>query len=911
MDQTSIIGSKLLSAKKTNLKVSKVFKSAFPLNLKFILSEKQNVGQYLQEVLHQFISKDGVTEDVCEAVDQVHQHYPQLLEPLVGLILEKRLLKPCPEYHSVFKSVIDVMMKFRQLPKLVSKLFLHLRGIQSLNLQWNDQDLRLLGDSISSIPKVQCLELWKCLNYHFSADVLQSSSSSEMMANVLGPLLCSVLTNIHIVDHNTPASLVPRIQDLMRITLKNLQEFQDKTPPNKLFVQVSCALRQFAELLLHYRNVSSKSDTDICVASKEFSSLYGNVAVEQQIFNSQALFFLLDQDSCLSAFKPGKSSDKSGLYSELGRQLSLDPSLMESIPNEVLLLFIQSEQYDLAKMNVLKENVSFCAGVLCFLIGKLNKEENFYVPAFNQWAQNGFNSLDSDLGKSFCQAATSVAHFQDEKFRSTNLLNSDWKLLDFLPLEHLPPVLKIGATLICITAIFSGEELTEEKILLCARCLESTDLFRYLDAAMFLEKLININVPDYFLEVAAKSAGRYTKTVNDVDRSFALIEQNENLNALKTCLYLLQSLERSLVDNIGGEEKVAVCKSLAGKLSKFVFKMFKKRVEENTEELNLFCKLAASLQNIYAREGLGKMGKFINKMLKVCLTDECSSWMCLMESTAKNIDHLDITFLPEDWKLNTMKKIQSNFTIESVGLLKTLIKTASAEELRSMMENLNSSSGTNLALLSAIIRAEVNAENVGVKKEGVEIAVGNVCLNASEYPDENIILLPELLMSIFTSSPPCVSHQMEVSCLGCLVTLPQHLAPKSLQTLSAFISHRPNLSLSVIPITFSIIRKFISGSSSPDLPTLQALQKVLGLFSRHKADYSPVLPFLIADLLTLLQSLPFDKRGILTTSLYPLLDMLEKHSFSYLSSNLSPSTNELFKAILETYNSSHKFKGKV
>ena len=165
-------------------------------------------------------------------------------------------------------------------------------------------------------------------------------------------------------------------------------------------------------------------------------------------------------------------------------------------------------------------------------------------------------------------------------------------------------------------------------------------------------------------------------------------------------------------------------------------------------------------------------------------------------------------------------------------------------------------------------------------------------------------------MSIFTSSPPCVSHQMEVSCLGCLVTLPQHLAPKSLQTLSAFISHRPNLSLSVIPITFSIIRKFISGSS-PDLPTLQALQKVLGLFSRHKADYSPVLPFLLADLLTLLQSLPFDKRGILTTSLYPLLDMLEKHSFSYLSSNLSPSTNELFKAILETYNSSHKFKGKV
>merc|ERR1712126_386361 len=208
------------------------------------------------------------------------------------------------------------------------------------------------------------------------------------------------------------------------------------------------------------------------------------------------------------------------------------------------------------------------------------------------------------------------------------------------------------------------------------------------------------------------------------------------------------------------------------------------------------------------------------------------------------------------------------------------------------------------------IKAEVNAENIGVKKEGIEMVVGTVCQEAFEYSEENLNMLPELLMSIFTSSP-CVSHQMEVTCLGCLVTLPHHLAPESLQALTAFISHRPNLSLSVIPITFSIIRKFTSGPSAPDLATLQALQKVLGLFSRHKADYSPVLPFLIADLLTLLQSLPFDKRGILTTSLYPLLDMLEKHSFSYLSSNLSPSTNELFKVILGTYNSSHKFKGKV
>ena len=89
------------------------------------------------------------------------------------------------------------------------------------------------------------------------------------------------------------------------------------------------------------------------------------------------------------------------------------------------------------------------------------------------------------------------------------------------------------------------------------------------------------------------------------------------------------------------------------------------------------------------------------------------------------------------------------------------------------------------------------------------------------------------------------------------------------------------------------------------------LARVLGLMCRHKADYSPVLPFLVADLVTLLQTLPVEQRGLVTTALYPLLDLMEKHSFSYLSANLSPSANELFKVLLDNYNSSHRFRGKV
>ena len=95
------------------------------------------------------------------------------------------------------------------------------------------------------------------------------------------------------------------------------------------------------------------------------------------------------------------------------------------------------------------------------------------------------------------------------------------------------------------------------------------------------------------------------------------------------------------------------------------------------------------------------------------------------------------------------------------------------------------------------------------------------------------------------------------------------------------------------------------------LEILSKLQKVLGLLPRQKTDYAPVISYIIADLLQSLHSLPPKDRGLLTTAIYPLLDMLEKHNLAFLSSNLPPASNELFKLILSNYNTSHKFKGKV
>ena len=898
VDNNSIIGATLLSTPRTGkLAVGQLLKSVLPVNLEFQIKENLNVAQYLQAVLTQQLSEEGVCADVCMSVHQIHHHHPQLLEPLIGLILEKRLENPIPDYHPIFVATADVMLKLRQLPKMISKLFLHLRSSESKNsLKWSEEDLTCLGDAISSLPKVQCLELWKALNYHLSSDVVAGGGDHvSRVARVLGPLLRTVLAAIHVADHNTPASLVPRITDLVDNTLASLQAIKEDAATNSmktLLADVLAALFKFSEILAHYRNIECSAKVT------QFANEVGEMLVDTgypEECSESASFLALQM-----VVRQNKGEIISAkMFVNLKLELQMNLTILENLPDNVLFNFIKSTACQ--DVQNLTESPRFCAAILFTLLGKLNKTETLFIPEFEHWkCSSDLSSLDSYVGKSLSQAAISVAHMDND--HCCFLASSDWSLMKFLPLEDLPVVLKLAATILCISSLFSAKTDSEVVSELSARCLETTDLFRYLDAGMFIMRLVRLQVPASLLEVVCKSAGKFTKSILDVDKSFAEFELNEGKPWLRVGMFLLRSVEKNLTENVGNEDKISACKSLAGNLARFATKSFKKRNEEDEEEFDIYCQFAATIQNIYAKEGLGKLKKFVSKVFNLCLNEECSSWVSLFQSTANNIDHLDSSSLPETWKVDSLKKMSTKYNSEYSGLLQSLLQCSSVEEMSSMMNHLNSLEATSLPMWSDVIKCSVSSDCAIIKKDAVEVAVGKIVSDPKTSEDSH---LSSLLTTIFTSSPPCVSPQLEVACLGCLVR-----CPRPLPALASFLSHRPQLSLSVIPVTFSTVRRSIS-APGVTTDTLQGLARVLGLMCRHKADYSPVLPFLVADLVTLLQALPVEQRGLVTTALYPLLDLMEKHSFSYLSANLSPSANELFKVLLDNYNSSHRFRGKV
>ena len=76
-----------------------------------------------------------------------------------------------------------------------------------------------------------------------------------------------------------------------------------------------------------------------------------------------------------------------------------------------------------------------------------------------------------------------------------------------------------------------------------------------------------------------------------------------------------------------------------------------------------------------------------------------------------------------------------------------------------------------------------------------------------------------------------------------------------------------------------------------------------------KEDFARIAPFLVADMVSLLQRVPVypDIKSNLVFGIYKILDACDKHSLAFLKSNLAEGALEMYKYLLDTYNQHHKF----
>jgi hypothetical protein len=233
-----------------------------------------------------------------------------------------------------------------------------------------------------------------------------------------------------------------------------------------------------------------------------------------------------------------------------------------------------------------------------------------------------------------------------------------------------------------------------------------------------------------------------------------------------------------------------------------------------------------------------------------------------------------------------------------------LATVPSAGEMEALLEP---GEAPSVALWQQILSCEVAAPCQAARDAAVGRAVLAILHQAGRQATPE---LPGLLEAVFLRSPPCLPPQAEALALGCLALAPPAQAVQTLGALAAFLSHRAGLSTRLVPLVTSLLRGLLPSLGS--LAEVWALHSVLGLIARRdRADWAPVVPVLLADLLQQLPRLPADQRAAVTLALLPLLPALDRHHMDLLSSSLSPASNELFKQLLADYQANHKFRGKV
>jgi len=357
-----------------------------------------------------------------------------------------------------------------------------------------------------------------------------------------------------------------------------------------------------------------------------------------------------------------------------------------------------------------------------------------------------------------------------------------------------------------------------------------------------------------------------------------------------------------------GTHKKDLANELAHKFLKSYCKNFKSNYDlDNPSMMNLLVKGASEIVSVCAKSGLGKSSKNINKVVDYTFTEGVGSWKALLHSICQNLEYFNEEMLPEDWKSKALILLGEKFDDSCVPLFESLFNTFGNDDFECMLSLLLEKNLLNPILWDRILRYPVNETNLPVKKAAVEKALAAII----NMVQDGLLDNPEAVLGLFSSlfsSSPCVSPNVEALCLGCLVFLPKDMTPELLQVIATFLSHRTGLSTKTIPLVTALIRHCMSSDGS--LPTIHALQNVLGLFSRNKADWSSVAPYLLSDLLLVYPTLQPSLKPALMSCLLPLLDSLDKHNTDYLAANLPVAAGELFKHAVVTH-TNHKFKGKV
>jgi hypothetical protein len=844
----------------------------------------------------------------------------------------------------LFSLVLDVMLKLRQLPKLVSKLLLHVRSLSSAraSYHWPAADLDRLGTALTQLPRVQQLEIWKTLNYHLEADC---SGQPTTWVPLILPLLKVVFLHSTLADHNVPSTLLTRVQDLAEVSLSRLhQAVVASTMAADLYYEAGVSLLQQGQLLLAYRNL------DISGLKPFRDSLVAAVLKQQKLQHPRKLSLPALQVLIHCLQTDGSESD--AIWKAAGGEL-LASAQVNALPLFALPPVFQCSSsleilrhHETSRVDV--ESPRFAALVLYYMTrGIHNRQQESssllatLAGSSHLWSSPEFwPDLDSELGRALQALARQLQEESSPEMRpiedeSIQSIGADFcRLAAILPLEHLPRCLKMAVTLLGLNLVYSqtfDAVLTSALGAILARCMENTDIFRYMNAATFLLRLLGTGLEGetaLLSTVLPLTLTRFTKTLVEItavypDLDVQTVAEPKYLRRLAFLTGCLEQLPRPILDSQVAGEKRDAAASLAAKINKTMCRLTKSVPDISAGLEPLLFRAAVPLVKIYGKAKPDKIAKYIRRLLEKGGTEDesqkpgCGPALALYsELMSLEGNPLD---LPEDWKqlawTQSLNHLAGDASVVSAAtaLAEKILTAAKRAELVNLCADLDGRPALAMTkLLLACSRGVSDVECKRLVQARLDSLVTSL-LTSEELADEQLL---ELVGTVVGCPAAAVTSGVEVLALAALTRLPPALAARSLALLVAFVNHRPNISTRHIPLVCSLVRQHLHHlERTPDTAAAGLLQNLFGLMGRKREDWANVAPYLMADVLNSCLSVGMvacpQVKQELVLACHCLMDIcVSQHSYEYLSARLPPATNELFKVVLQNYRQHHKFTGR-
>ena len=408
------------------------------------------------------------------------------------------------------------------------------------------------------------MEIWKSLLYHLSADCTSTidSAQGKLVWRVSVPLLSTVLNHAHFSDHNLPAPLAIRVKDLINTSLnevlKKVEALELETQDYALYCSLSSSLVEVVELISTYRgfefeDVNAFRDQSIqCALKRKDMTGYSSIMVQGI---------------------RGKSVHTKKIWKTFHKDILCTPGCLKQLlpvmPRELLgtVLFPESTE-DLV------ESPMYSALLIFSELNKFRHDKLLGpVLQLELWTDpDNWNSLQSGLGLCMQRILDQVYNLQGESLHSAGL-----KLLLQLPVEYLPRVQKLGLAILCIKQLISGEEIKKPYNDLLCRNFEETDVFRFINFSVFLEKILTFKFESFtFLEILSGVVAKYSKMMTEVSDALGKLQEGiltGNLNHLHFFVYLLENLSHPILHVGVVKEKKSIAEKLSLQITKVDLKI--------------------------------------------------------------------------------------------------------------------------------------------------------------------------------------------------------------------------------------------------------------------------------------------------------------------------------------------------